>query len=367
MKRKSRLTVQTETERRFLVYEIDPATWAYPHSLIKQAYFDTPDAFSLRVRIVDDRHAKYTRKTGSGLSRGEEEIGSDDLELAAFLHQACVDKLTKTRYVRDGWEVDYFHGPLEGLVLAEFESPDAGKAELPPWVKRAVEVTDSLNNRHLARIATDLADVRADLPIREYLTARPKRVVLTGGPCCGKSTAMEALKREFGERLHFVPEVATIVIGQVGAKPPPPNDELGTRTFQRTFRRIQAGFEAVSDMQAVRDGKAALLLDRGTVDIAAYVTGGVPVFERVCGTTIGHEYSRYDLVLCLDVPSRPVYDAMRGNNVSRSENYEQARRLGDRTRAAWRGHPNFRFVRNFPTWAKKLAHIRREVAQFLKT
>ncbi|EKE25576.1 MAG: hypothetical protein ACD_5C00113G0003, partial [uncultured bacterium] len=39
-----------------------------------------------------------------------------------------------------------------------------------------------------------------------------KVVVLTGGPCSGKSTVLRALQDEFGEQLVVVREVATVLL-----------------------------------------------------------------------------------------------------------------------------------------------------------
>ncbi len=358
------MKVVNEDERRFVVKAVDPDIQRSPRKEIVQGYFETPPSYSLRVRITDDREAELTKKTGHGVSRKEHNQPTD-LETARFLLDSLTDVIVKTRYLRDGWEIDYFHGPLAGLVLAEFEMPDPDyKVVLPPWIGDAVEVTNSLTNRHLARLARDLADSKADRPIRELLPKRIPRIVLTGGPCSGKSTIMALLQKEFGGRIHCVPEVASIVIAQVGVKPPV-GDEIGMRKFQRTIYRVQRGFETISDLQAVRDGKQALLLDRGTVDGAAYMEGGLAELEKVCRTERAHEYSQYDLVICLETPPKKVYKASCRNNPARGETYEQAAALGKAIRKVWKGHPGMLFVENGKSWAKKAAAVRAAICSFL--
>src|SRR5689334_17279213 len=108
-----------EFERRFLVIAIDPDVQRSPSLLIEQGYFEGTD---MRVRITDDKSAELTRKTGKGRARKERNLRNLDLTAARFLFDALRYKLTKRRHLKKGWEVDYFQGPLQGLVIAEFET-----------------------------------------------------------------------------------------------------------------------------------------------------------------------------------------------------------------------------------------------------
>jgi CYTH domain-containing protein/predicted ATPase len=353
-----------EDERRWLVTQIDPDVQRSPSIHIVQGWFDGPG--NLRVRIVDDERAELTRKRGKGRSRIEENPDEDvPLGLARYLLDSTQYRLSKRRFLKDGWEIDFFEGPLAGLVLAEFEMESADQdVSLPPWIPKGIEVTDTLTNRHLARMAYDLANAASDKPVREYLEARVPRVVLTGGPCSGKSTVMDGLRRELRDVLQCVPEVATIIIDQVGAKPPV-GDPIGMCAFQRTIYRVQCGFEKVSDRQARNDGKRALLLDRGTVDSAAYMERGHADLERVCMTTVEEEYGRYAGVVCLDVPPREVYDANKDNNPARYETYEQAAALGERIADAWSGHPRFVRIGNDGGWERKFAAARAAILEII--
>jgi len=354
----------TELERRFLVRSIDPDIQRSPSRRMVQGYFDALAQHSLRIRVTDDSTATLTCKSGKGIARVEDERAVD-LETARFLLAACPHVLEKTRYQRDGWDVDFFHGPLAGLVLAERELERADEpVGMPPWIHDAVEVTDSLTNGHLARLAGDLPDALPLRPVRDILPRRVPHVVLTGGPCSGKSTIMEILRKEMGAALQFVPEVATIVIAQVGVRPPV-GDPLAMRGFQRAICRVQRCFEQASNSQAVLEGKRGLLLDRGVIDNAAYCPGGVDELMSVLHSTREHEYEQYDVVLCLDIPPREVYEANRRNNPARSESYEAACALNGKIREVWGGHPRFQVVENGRSWEEKVETVRaklREVA-----
>lgn len=351
-----------EFERRFLVIAIDPKIQRAPSKRLERGYFEGTD---MRVRIVDDKNAELTRKSGRGRIR-KDRNRRIDVSDARFLFDALRYKLTKRRYLKQGWEVDYFEGPLTGLVLAEFEtrSPD-DEVKLPPWIHSAIEVTESLSNQHLARIAYDLSDEDPDRWIRELLPRELPRIVLTGGPCSGKSSVMAAIKAEFKDMLHCIPEVATIVIEQVGAKPPF-GDTLAMKAFQRTIYRVQLGFEKVSNRQAIRDGRKALLLDRGTIDGATYMGRCVAELENVCRASVAEEYGRYHGVICLETPPRKIYDANKANKPARSESYDEAAALGGRIAKVWGGHPNFTLIRNESSWDAKLAAARAALIRLLE-
>ncbi len=346
----------SEIERRFLVHGYDPKILRARSHFIEQGYFDkTRD---LRVRIVDGKIGILTRKTGRGLVRLEENCPIN-LRAARFQLDSTPYVLEKRRYLKDGWEFDVFEGPLAGLTLAEFEMKKASQViVLPKWIKSCTEVTDTLSNRLLAHVAYDLScendgETRA---IKDYLPKRVPAFVLTGPPCSGKSTLMEMFKKDFGTTLHCVPETATIVIETVGIKPPV-GDPVAMRAFQRTIYRVQHSFEKASHQQAARDKKVALLLDRGTIDGAAYMANGLASLERICETTIVDEYGRYDGVICLDLPPPEAYEEHRRSNPARTETYAQASALRDRMRAVWEKHPNFAFVKS-NSWEEKVQSAR---------
>ncbi|MFH1046769.1 MAG: AAA family ATPase [Patescibacteria group bacterium] len=360
-----------EFERRWIVLSIDPDIRRAPSILIEQAYLGWPKGLRIRISTTEvERKAEATKKTGHGLVRLEQTVDLS-IEVAEFFFDCSPFRIKKRRYHRDGWEIDYFEDELSGLVTAEFEltSPNQD-ISLPPWIHSAVEVTNSVTNMQLARMAHDLRASKNeplldDLPVRDRILIDRPRIVLTGGPCSGKSTAIERLRSDLSNILQCVPETATIIIDRVGAKPPL-GDIYGMRKFQRTVHRVQCGFEEVSLVQALGENKQALLLDRGTIDGAAYLNGGVQEFECVCLTDASTEYSRYSAVIILDVPPQDVYDAKKDNNAARGETYEQAAELGERIVHVWSGHPNVIRISNHGSFEEKYAAIRDAVERILK-
>ena len=120
-----------------------------------------------------------------------------------------------------------------------------------------------------------------------------KKIVLTGGPCGGKSTVMKALKEEFGDRLIVVPEVATIVLA--GGFPVPGRDLEWSESWQDAFQAavtpLQIGIEDSHALVAKNRGANVMVCDRGVLDGAAYTQGGVTEFCTRYGIdqTVAHE------------------------------------------------------------------------------
>lgn len=352
-----------EIERRFLVYDIDPRTRDFRHDFIEQGYLDTSPAYTTRIRIMNRAKAYAGAKDGVGVEREEREPEMS-VELARFFMERCAYRLVKNRHYRDGWEVDFYDDALAGLVIAEFpmSSIDA-PVTLPSWIGRAREITDSITNFHLARLAADLELGSRSIRLDDLVGRRVPRIVLTGGPCSGKSTIIELLRAERGNMLHCVPEVASMVIAQVGVTPP--RDHLGNRLFNRTMCQVQKGFELVAELEARRTGKLATILDRGMIDNAVYIHDGVRGLEDILRTRRDYEYADYDAVICLAIPPREVFEEKKRNNPARKETYEEATALSAKIEEVWHDHPRFHLI-NTDSWDTKVTLVGQLVDKVLE-
>ena len=158
----------TEIERRWYVREIDARLLPRKSQkawLILQGYLelrrDQPS--SVRVRIVR-KAGSMAVKSGKGLVRGEVDR-KIPLDLAQVLMTLCRLRVNKTRTFYSHWELDTFHGSLAGLVFLEREFKHYAKAKsvrLPRWVLDAVDVTEFISSRDLARLATRLSKAGGD-------------------------------------------------------------------------------------------------------------------------------------------------------------------------------------------------------------
>lgn len=134
-----------EIERKFLVSGDEYRRLAVSSSDIMQGYLSTNPEATVRVRIADGRAWLTVKSRSIGAERGEweYEIPADD---ARQMVAACgLPMLSKTRYripTPEGlcWEVDEFHNPCPGLVVAEIELPAADTPfARPSWL--GTEVT----------------------------------------------------------------------------------------------------------------------------------------------------------------------------------------------------------------------------------
>ena len=137
----------TETERKFLVTDrIHEALKGLTSLSIRQGYvMDSPDGRTVRVRTKGDKGFLTIKGPSSGISRTEFEYEIPHEDALALLNDFCPLSLHKERYnpVIGGkkWDVDVFHGKLQGLIVAEIELESADEHfERPDWL--GSEVSD---------------------------------------------------------------------------------------------------------------------------------------------------------------------------------------------------------------------------------
>lgn len=161
------------------------------------------------------------------------------------------------------------------------------------------------------------------------------KIVVTGGPSGGKTTLIEALKKELGSQAALVPEAASILYrgGFPRLKSP-----ASIEHAQRAIYLVQKELEGlVGDAHP----KAPLLVcDRGSLDGIAYWPRPEAHFFKALKTSRRKELLRYDWVLHLDTASADYYDS---SNPIRTESFKEAGALNGRVKRAWREHPR-RFV-----------------------
>lgn len=146
----------TEVERKFLVKNEAWRDGVERAIAIRQFYLAVTGDRSIRIRISDGKAAKLTLKFGSHTPVREEfEYVIPLGEAEEMLAQAVGAVIEKTRHhVRHAgylYEIDVFSGPLEGLVVAELETPDEVPAALlPAWLGRELTGDMRYSNAMLA-------------------------------------------------------------------------------------------------------------------------------------------------------------------------------------------------------------------------
>ena len=179
--------------------------------------------------------------------------------------------------------------------------------------------------------------------------SKPLRIVVTGGPGGGKTTASDLFRREIGPRVALVPEVATGIF-TIGF--PRSHIPAEVKIIQRAIFQMQRDME---DIHGLRHPGRILLCDRGTVDGAAYWPGQHPLeFFAEQGTTLKRELARYDAVLFFESAAMGGL-SIEGGNVIRDETPPEAMALDGRLRKLWSKHPNFVLVPHNPSFFKKIS------------
>lgn len=142
-----------EIERKFLVRNDDYRLSASHKIDIMQAYISDRIEATVRVRIAGESAFLTVKGRTTGAVRDEWEypIPFDD---AMEMIRSCSagPAIDKTRYHVGPWEIDEFHGALEGLVVAEIELDNENQEiELPDFIGREVTGDARYYNSSLAK------------------------------------------------------------------------------------------------------------------------------------------------------------------------------------------------------------------------
>lgn len=188
------------------------------------------------------------------------------------------------------------------------------------------------------------------------------RIVLTGGPCGGKTTALVKIRERleaFGFRVYLVPESATLLLtGGVSVAGASPEHILA---FEAALLRAQIALEdAFLQVAASTGAPTVLVCDRGAMDVAAYLPAHAwqALLDEHGWTVVELRDRRYDAVVHL-VTAAEGAEAFytTANNAARTETPDQARELDARLRHAWVGHPHLRVVDNSTDFAGKVRRV----------
>ena len=193
------------------------------------------------------------------------------------------------------------------------------------------------------------------------------KIVLTGGPCSGKTTALAWIDAEFSRRgwtVYIVSEAATTV-AQGNASPHDFSDR-GAGQAAMYFKQIadEEFYERIACMNASPDDKVLIVCDRGALDAFAFLSlEDRHNFMRLTGTTPRKMMERYDGVFHLvsaAIGAEEFYTV--SNNSARRETLEEAAVVDRNVVAAWTGHPHLRIIDNSTDFHNKMLRLIKEVA-----
>lgn len=194
------------------------------------------------------------------------------------------------------------------------------------------------------------------------------KIVITGGPCAGKSTAMSWVQNAFtqlGYTVLFVAETATeLITGGVSPW------SCGTRAdYQRLQLQLQLEKETIYEKAArtMNAQKLLIVCDRGALDNKAYMTE--EEFQKLIGDMGTNEVElrdNYDAVFHLVTAAKGASEFYTtANNSARTETAEEASALDDKLIAAWTRHPHLRVIDNRSSFENKMKKLIQEISSFL--
>ncbi|MDO4197582.1 MAG: AAA family ATPase [Erysipelotrichaceae bacterium] len=194
-----------------------------------------------------------------------------------------------------------------------------------------------------------------------------KKIVLTGGPCSGKTTFTSRAQEFFQERGYRViidNESATDLISG-GISPA----TLSMYDFQKYVVALQLKKEelCLRAAEEMEGEKVLLIIDRGLPDDMAYV--GEEAFKEILSEfdlTIDEMYPRYDMVIHLVTSAKGKEEAYTyANNAARYESVEDARRMDDQALESWKDHPNRVVIGNETDFELKMRNAIQAIVKFL--
>lgn len=193
-----------------------------------------------------------------------------------------------------------------------------------------------------------------------------KRIVLTGGPCGGKTSALARIQQHFaklGYKVFSVPEVPTMVTSAGW------NYLTDNHAFyyegEKVILELQLFLEdEINRLASTCTEPCLVICDRGALDISTYISAEMwQELCESCHTTVEALRARYDAVLHLVTAADGAEHAYTtANNASRYEKADEAglrlaRELDQKQLQAWTGHPHLCVIDNSTDFEGKLQRV----------
>lgn len=188
------------------------------------------------------------------------------------------------------------------------------------------------------------------------------KIVLTGGPCSGRSTALSALEKAFSKMGYYVvfPGRTDETLKAARATP----EMLGSeKNFERMRMQLQKAQEEVFEHDAhyTPHRKILMVCDGGMMDGKAGLTQAE--FDDILAEEGWSEVQLrdgYDAVFHLVTAAKGAPGYYHGENSP-----QEAAEIDDELIAAWTGQPHFRVIGNETGFDEKIERLISEVASLL--
>ena len=200
------------------------------------------------------------------------------------------------------------------------------------------------------------------------------KIVLTGGPCAGKTTALVRVIEHFsslGFKVFTIPEVPTLFT-QSGMNYLTTNKGFFYQGEKATLEIQLALEDKFQRMAQECQEPCVIVCDRGAMDISAYMAPEMWLdITRAVGTSTAELRQRYDAVLHLvSAADGAEQYYTTANNAQRYEQMNEeglriARSLDKKVIHAWTGHPHLRVINNHDDFEAKMRRVIKEISGVL--
>ena len=196
------------------------------------------------------------------------------------------------------------------------------------------------------------------------------KIVLTGGPCAGKTTGMSWIVNNFtkqGYKVFTTSEAATELING-GAYPWEAENSVNFQVaLYGLLKEKEAAYEKLA--RNIKADKILIVCDRGSLDAEAYLSPEqVKEFHEDSSVNMSATkmMKDYDAVFHLVSAAKGATEFYTTeNNEARKDTIEEAAELDDRTLSAWTGHPHLRIIDNSTDFEKKMQRLIKEISALL--
>ena len=197
------------------------------------------------------------------------------------------------------------------------------------------------------------------------------KVVLTGGPCAGKTTALKFLRENLiknGYGAVIIPESSTDLFSN-GISPSKMYSLFDFHQTQLDFQLAKEYYFEEAAKKFKNFEHVVLICDRGVVDAKVYL--GAENFAellKVNDFTEEQILNRYDAVFKLVTAANGAEEFYTlETNTVRKETSDEAVALDNLITEVWKNHPHFEIIDNSTNFEQKMNRLLSSVLTFLKS
>lgn len=186
------------------------------------------------------------------------------------------------------------------------------------------------------------------------------KIVLTGGPCAGKTESIKYLKQKLenqGKKVIIANETSSEIILS-GFKWW--DNSVPTNVYQDMIFKYQLYKEnaILKTIENSNMDNVVVIFDRGLLDGKAYMDENdyIDMIKKY-NLTEENLYDRYDTVLYLQSVALSIPEKFEYNNKARTATLSQAKLFDEKVKQVWKKHKNFIEIKACPKFEEKCENI----------